>query len=60
VAEKKKISQEMWITKPQFSPYKVQFIPFVMKPLKIGFTLGKELDWVLQQLSDQGGDLGAL
>jgi hypothetical protein len=34
VAEKKKISQEMWITKPQFSPYKVQFIPFVIKPLK--------------------------
>jgi hypothetical protein len=49
----------MWIAKALFSPYRVRFIRFVVKPLILG-SLCVQLDGILKEFGDESGDLGAL
>jgi hypothetical protein len=59
VAEKSKISQEMWILKAQFAHGTVLFVPYEAKPLIYG-ALCEELNRIFKKLSYKGRDLGSL
>jgi hypothetical protein len=49
----------MWIVKALFSPYRVRFIRFVVKPLIMG-SLCVKLDGILKEFGDKSGDLRTL